>query len=76
MPDQQKSVNTKDEGCKLEQLTMFDCDKETLEKKGIIKCYPIPRVFRVCKNRPAVEVTSLLQYKDSSGDPVLPADYL
>jgi hypothetical protein len=86
-----------EKGCSLQQITMFDCDKESMETKGIVKCYPIPRVFRVyvsgftrscllvkaltiqyksCRNRPAVEVTALLQYKDASGDPVLPKDYL
>ncbi|CAG7847161.1 SubName: Full=Uncharacterized protein {ECO:0000313/EMBL:CCA66734.1} [Serendipita indica DSM 11827] len=63
-------------GCVLEQLTMFDCDRDILARTGIVKCYPIPRVFRVCPNRPAVEVTALLEYKDASGEPTLPPDYL
>jgi hypothetical protein len=33
--------------CQLQQFTMFDCDREVFETKGIVKCYPIPRVFRV-----------------------------
>jgi hypothetical protein len=34
-------------GCVLQELTMFECDRELAEKEGIIKCYPIPRIFRV-----------------------------
>lgn len=34
-------------GCILQELTMFECDRELAEKEGIIKCYPIPRIFRV-----------------------------
>jgi hypothetical protein len=34
-------------GCVLQELTMFECDRELAEKAGIIKCYPIPRIFRV-----------------------------
>lgn len=35
------------QGCVLKQLTMFDCDRKELEQSGIVKCYPIPRVFRM-----------------------------
>ncbi|KAG8839289.1 hypothetical protein FRC18_011996 [Serendipita sp. 400] len=69
-------ANTSGIGCSLEQLTQYDCDKESFEKNGIVKCYPIPRVFRVCKDRPAVEVTALLRYKDPSGEPYLPENCL
>ncbi|PVG03388.1 hypothetical protein CPB86DRAFT_695707 [Serendipita vermifera] len=62
--------------CQLQQFTMFDCDREVFETRGTVKCYPVPRIFRVCKGYPAIEVTSLLHYKDPSGEPVLPADYL
>lgn len=34
-------------GCVLQELTMFECDRELAEKAGIIKCYPVPRIFRV-----------------------------
>ena len=34
-------------GCVFQELTMFECDRELAEKTGIIKCYPIPRIFRV-----------------------------
>ena len=34
-------------GCVLRELTMFECDRELAETAGIIKCYPIPRIFRV-----------------------------
>jgi Mitochondrial export protein Som1 len=51
MPDLQKPAQPPsgkdDDDCKLKQLTMFDCDRESLENKGIVKCYPIPRVFRM-----------------------------
>jgi hypothetical protein len=51
MPDPQKPAqppsNGKEDDCELKQLTMFDCDRDSLENKGIVKCYPIPRVFRM-----------------------------
>ena len=48
MSDVRKRAQAQSEdGCELQQLTTFDCDREFLEKKGIIKCYPVPRVFRV-----------------------------
>jgi hypothetical protein len=34
-------------GCILQQFTMFDCDQAEFEQKGNVKCYPIPRVFRM-----------------------------
>jgi len=63
-------------GCVLQELTMFECDRELAEKAGIIKCYPIPRVFRVCPERPAIEVTSLAKFDEDTGKASLPEDHL
>lgn len=43
-----EAVPEKDrKGCVLQELTMFECDRELAEKAGVIKCYPFPRIFRV-----------------------------
>ncbi|KAH7100052.1 hypothetical protein BKA62DRAFT_707424 [Auriculariales sp. MPI-PUGE-AT-0066] len=48
--------------CRLEQLVQYTCDYD--EKRRSVKCTPFSRIFRVCQDRPAVEVTAVAQVNE------------
>ncbi|SNX83554.1 uncharacterized protein MEPE_02261 [Melanopsichium pennsylvanicum] len=55
------------DNCRLAELTQYHCD---LHKNRVV-CQPIDRIFRICKGRPAVEVSHIVEF-DESGKPHLP----
>ncbi|CBQ71042.1 conserved hypothetical protein [Sporisorium reilianum SRZ2] len=53
--------------CRLAELTQYHCDLHT----NRVVCQPIDRIFRLCKGRPAVEVSHIVEF-DEAGKPYLP----
>ncbi|SOV08982.1 putative protein [Ustilago sp. UG-2017a] len=54
-------------GCRLAELTQHYCDFHM--NRAV--CHPIDRIFRICKGRPAVEVSHIVEF-DEQGKPYLP----
>ncbi|GAK64083.1 uncharacterized protein PAN0_004d2292 [Moesziomyces antarcticus] len=54
--------------CRLAELTQYHCDLHPTR----VVCQPIDRIFRICKGRPAVEVSHIVEF-DESAKPYLPA---
>ncbi|SPO25113.1 related to putative protein [Ustilago trichophora] len=53
--------------CRLAELTQYHCDFHA----NRVVCQPIDRIFRICKGRPAVEVSHIVEF-DEDGKPYLP----
>ncbi|SPO32229.1 related to putative protein [Ustilago trichophora] len=53
--------------CRLAELTQYHCDYHA----NRVVCQPIDRIFRICKGRPAVEVSHIVEF-DEDGKPYLP----
>ncbi|KAN0062206.1 hypothetical protein ACQY0O_005387 [Thecaphora frezii] len=56
--------------CQLKELVQFHC---RLRPDRVV-CHPVDRFFRICANRPAVEVTHLVEF-DKDGNPFLPDEF-
>ncbi|WFD30333.1 hypothetical protein MSPP1_001351 [Malassezia sp. CBS 17886] len=64
------AARTERGACALAELVQFHCQ---LQEHRIL-CQPVERVFRMCPQRPAVEVTNVVEYHQD-GSPFLP-EYL
>ncbi|KZS97067.1 hypothetical protein SISNIDRAFT_406208 [Sistotremastrum niveocremeum HHB9708] len=62
-----------DQGCRFAEILQFSCEfeKKTLHKE--LRCSPIPRIFRICRDRPAVEITTLVDLNTKTGEVEIPA---
>ncbi|KAF8526548.1 hypothetical protein BU17DRAFT_40413 [Hysterangium stoloniferum] len=58
--------------CRLYELEQFICDYDETLNEGRVKCYPIPRIFRLCPGRPAVEITALVEIDAKTGELTVP----
>ncbi|KAF8189972.1 hypothetical protein K438DRAFT_1592805 [Mycena galopus ATCC 62051] len=58
--------------CRIAEITQYNCVPKY--KGGPIVCVPIPRLFRICPNWPAVEVTRVLNVDLATGDVEIPRD--
>ncbi|KAJ7151074.1 hypothetical protein C8R46DRAFT_1123177 [Mycena filopes] len=54
--------------CRIAEITQYSCEP-TKDRFGrvVVHCVPIPRLFRICPNRPAVEVTRSLNIDLATG---------
>ncbi|CAE6338900.1 unnamed protein product [Rhizoctonia solani] len=60
--------------CRIAELEQFKCTP-VIEPNGTrVHCTPIPRIFRICPNRPAVEITTLVQTDPLSGEWIITSD--
>ncbi|KAJ7232956.1 hypothetical protein B0H12DRAFT_1028770 [Mycena haematopus] len=57
--------------CRIAEITQYTCVPK-YEGGLVVHCVPIPRLFRICPNRPAVEVTRVLNVDLSTGDVEIP----
>ncbi|KAG5724853.1 hypothetical protein E4T56_gene12628 [Termitomyces sp. T112] len=49
--------------CRIAEIVQFSCRQN---HKGN-DCYPIPRFFRICPGRPAVEITKFVDFNEATG---------
>ncbi|KNZ76937.1 hypothetical protein J132_10884 [Termitomyces sp. J132] len=49
--------------CRIAEIVQFSCRQH---HKGN-DCYPIPRFFRICPGRPAVEITKFVDFNEATG---------
>ncbi|KAI0797225.1 hypothetical protein BC629DRAFT_1286002 [Irpex lacteus] len=54
--------------CRLAEIVQFDCDQET-DSSGTPRfhCWPVPRIFRLCPGRPAIEITRYVDTHEGTG---------
>ncbi|KIM85816.1 hypothetical protein PILCRDRAFT_5449 [Piloderma croceum F 1598] len=57
--------------CRIAEIVQYTCDSEKLSN-GQIHCFPIPRIFRICPGRPAVEITKLVNIDEKTGEIKIP----
>ncbi|KAH7924704.1 hypothetical protein BV22DRAFT_490915 [Leucogyrophana mollusca] len=59
--------------CRLLEIVQHTCELEELPTGEVRpRCFPIPRIFRICPGRPAVEVTKLLRIDLKTGEVEIP----
>ncbi|KAJ7770614.1 hypothetical protein B0H16DRAFT_1516076 [Mycena metata] len=57
-----------DAKCRIAEIAQYSCvPKKNRFGQSVIDCVPIPRLFRICPNRPAVEVTRVLNIDLATG---------
>ncbi|KAH9933908.1 uncharacterized protein B0H18DRAFT_870421 [Fomitopsis serialis] len=61
--------------CRLAEIVQYKCDIE-VGKRGEpqVHCWPVPRIFRICPGRPAVELTRFVEMNMSTGEVHLPPE--
>ncbi|KAF9456870.1 hypothetical protein BDZ94DRAFT_1176770 [Collybia nuda] len=57
--------------CQIAEIVQYTCE---IESNGGMNCFPIPRIFRLCSGRPAVEITRLVNIDMETGEVEVPAD--
>ncbi|CAE6422794.1 unnamed protein product [Rhizoctonia solani] len=60
--------------CRIAELEQFKCTPVVEPGGTRVYCTPIPRIFRICPNRPAVEITTLVDVDPLTGEWVITAD--
>ncbi|KZT22725.1 hypothetical protein NEOLEDRAFT_1137499 [Neolentinus lepideus HHB14362 ss-1] len=61
--------------CRIAELMQYTCSQErTAHGESRLHCYPILRIFRMCPNRPAVEITKLVNFDSVTGKVEIPAE--
>ncbi|KAH9835142.1 uncharacterized protein C8Q71DRAFT_710295 [Rhodofomes roseus] len=67
-----KAVSSK---CRLAEIVQYKCDIEVGKRsEPQVHCWPVPRIFRICPGRPAVELTRFVEMDMSTGEISLPSD--
>ncbi|KAL4247476.1 hypothetical protein ABKN59_007945 [Abortiporus biennis] len=61
------------EKCRLAEILQYSCDVEISGTGPQYHCWPIPRIFRICPGRPAVEVTRYVHVNGDTGEVIVPA---
>ncbi|KAI0685763.1 hypothetical protein BC835DRAFT_1289481 [Cytidiella melzeri] len=61
--------------CRIAEIVQYDCDQET-ESSGRprFRCWPVPRIFRLCPGRPAVEITRYVDTTEGTGAVKVPSE--
>ncbi|KAJ7637054.1 hypothetical protein FB45DRAFT_908098 [Roridomyces roridus] len=62
-------MTTQETKCRFAEIIQYNCVPRT-NRQGhptTVYCVPIPRLFRLCPDRPAVEVTRLLDVDLTTG---------
>jgi len=58
--------------CPLVEILQHTCPSEEVDGVRRYVCYPIPRIFRVCEGKPAVEMTKFVHIDVNTGQVELP----
>ncbi|KAJ6571859.1 hypothetical protein B0H19DRAFT_1131601 [Mycena capillaripes] len=59
--------------CRIAEIMQYSCNpKKNRLGRYEVHCVPIPRLFRICPDRPAVEVTRVLNVDLTTGHVKLP----
>ncbi|KAJ7138511.1 hypothetical protein C8R43DRAFT_893374 [Mycena crocata] len=54
--------------CRIAEITQYSCvPKKNRLGRSFVHCVPIPRLFRICPDRPMVEVTRVLNIDLTTG---------
>jgi len=52
------TTDTRRPKCRIAEIMQYDCDVEQdVAGRAQVHCWPVPRIFRICPGRPAVEIT-------------------
>ncbi|KAJ7871349.1 hypothetical protein B0H13DRAFT_2060633 [Mycena leptocephala] len=72
MPEKDASADSESK-CRIAEITQFSCEpKKNQWGRPEVHCVPIPRLFRICPDRPAVEVTRVLNVDLTTGHVKVP----
>ncbi|KAH9941222.1 uncharacterized protein BXZ73DRAFT_88387 [Epithele typhae] len=64
------------EKCRLAEIVQYKCDGELTGDVPAVHCVPIPRIFRICPNRPAVELTRYVDINLETGAVQVPSSQM
>ncbi|KZT10386.1 uncharacterized protein LAESUDRAFT_693990 [Laetiporus sulphureus 93-53] len=61
--------------CRLAEIVQYKCDVEMGHQgQPQFHCWPVPRIFRICPGRPAVEMTRFVKVDMSTGEISVPPE--
>ncbi|KAI0067453.1 hypothetical protein BV25DRAFT_1819797 [Artomyces pyxidatus] len=55
--------------CRIAEIVQYSCENT---EAGQLHCFPIPRIFRMCPGRPAVEITRFVNIDLETGAVEIP----
>ncbi|KAI0032595.1 hypothetical protein K488DRAFT_36265, partial [Vararia minispora EC-137] len=61
--------------CRVFEILQYTCPPgEDEQGRPRFNCYPVPRIFRICEGRGAVEITRVVNLDTGSGEVDIPND--
>ncbi|KAF9446572.1 hypothetical protein P691DRAFT_708264 [Macrolepiota fuliginosa MF-IS2] len=61
--------------CRIAEILQYSCNVEKdANGQPQVHCFPIPRIFKLCRGLPAVEITTLVDIDLATGEVVIPPD--
>ncbi|KAF8229778.1 hypothetical protein L208DRAFT_1438855 [Tricholoma matsutake] len=60
--------------CRIAEIVQYTCNVETSESSSQLHCFPIPRLFKICPDRPTVEITTMANIDMTTGEVDVPPD--
>ncbi|KAF9566472.1 hypothetical protein CPC08DRAFT_628352 [Agrocybe pediades] len=62
--------------CSIFEILQYTCppSSKSLDGKPLIRCYPLPRIFKMCPGHPAVEMTTFVDIS-KDGEVTIPHDF-
>ncbi|EMD34799.1 hypothetical protein CERSUDRAFT_54517 [Gelatoporia subvermispora B] len=71
----QSSIAPQPGKCRIAELVQYSCGDEANSKgERQFHCWPIPRIFRICPGRPAVELTRYAEVDVNTGEVTIPPE--
>ncbi|KAF8804731.1 hypothetical protein BYT27DRAFT_7194337 [Phlegmacium glaucopus] len=58
--------------CRIAEILQYTCEQK--DDSGSFQCFPIPRIFMLCPEQPAIEITKLVDIDMLTGEVNLPAN--
>ncbi|KAL4071265.1 hypothetical protein V8B97DRAFT_1962188 [Scleroderma yunnanense] len=68
------SESDKPKKCHILEIVQYSCETEENQRGQVVPhCFPIPRLFKLCPGRPAVEITTMSKISET-GEIEIPSD--
>ncbi|ETW75871.1 hypothetical protein HETIRDRAFT_244204, partial [Heterobasidion irregulare TC 32-1] len=61
--------------CQIAEILQYSCDLQSGEDgRPQFHCFPVPRIFRICPGRPAIEITRTVKIDIATGEVNIPPE--
>ncbi|EGO03535.1 hypothetical protein SERLA73DRAFT_119233 [Serpula lacrymans var. lacrymans S7.3] len=73
-PSEPLKPSTTSKKCRIAEMIQYTCELEETDGGMRPHCYPLLRIFRMCPDRPACEITKFTNINTNTGEVEIPGE--